>query len=86
MAKRKKMNRLGGIHIPDELKKRAVCAACKKSISGTVSDPVISAPSLGIGSYHDRCAREIWSEMRAKENEEYEKKESRRKVKRPVEE
>lgn len=71
------MNRLGGIHIPDELKKRAICSHCKKSIAGSVKDPVISAPSLGKGAYHTGCADLLWKKMKEEENAEEEKKRSK---------
>ena len=65
MAKRKsKRNRLAGIHIPEELKKRAICSLCEKSIGGTWRDPVISCPSLGKGVYHYKCAKLVWAELK----------------------
>lgn len=65
MAKKKsKKDRLAGIRIPDELKKRAMCEHCKKAIRGTSKDPVISCPSLGKGSYHFKCANLIWAELK----------------------
>lgn len=69
MAKRKKLNRLAGIIIPEELKKRAVCACCGKAIIGTYRDPVISAPTLGKGCYHFECANLVWAELKRLENE-----------------
>jgi hypothetical protein len=64
MAKRKKLNRLAGITIPDELKRRAVCECCNKAIHGDHTDPVISAPSLGKGNYHFECAIAVWEELK----------------------
>lgn len=67
MAKKSRRSRLADIRIPDELKKRAVCACCGKYIGGTHSDPVISAPSLGKGAYHYECAMLTWKFL--KEND-----------------
>lgn len=65
MAKRKsKRNRLAGIQIPDELKKRSICECCGKYIGGTWKDPVISCPSLGKGAYHYDCAQLVWEELK----------------------
>lgn len=70
MSKKLRRNRIAGIKIPEELRKRVMCSVCEKYILGTHEDPVISAPSLGRGLYHYDCAMLVWSELRKKENDE----------------
>lgn len=40
-----------------------VCGHCKRIIMATVSDPAIAASSLGGGSFHGRCAGELWQKQ-----------------------
>jgi hypothetical protein len=65
MPKKSKRKRTADIRIPDSLKKKSLCAHCQKYIAGTVKDPVISAPSLGTGVYHYKCAVEIWKQQKS---------------------
>ena len=39
------------------------CAECSKFIKGDVSDPVITAKSLGWKNYHDACAKAVWKRL-----------------------
>jgi len=75
MAKRKKKkNRLAGIHIPEADKKRTLCSWCKLYIIGSVKDPVISAPTLGKGTYHWSCAQEKWRGLKEEAEKQLKKK------------
>jgi hypothetical protein len=37
-----------------------ICERCGYPIRATVADPVISAPSLGRGFFHEQCAAKQW--------------------------
>ena len=37
-----------------------ICERCGHPIRATVADPVISAPSLGRGFFHEQCAAKQW--------------------------
>ena len=39
------------------------CAECSKFIKGDVSDPIITAKSLGWKNYHDACAKAVWKRL-----------------------